>query len=263
MCRPGGALDRRGDVEVRRAGQLGIDAALHAHLGRAERDRLAGPVADLVERQPVGVGVGLALGERAEPAAGVTDVGEVDVAVDDVGDARRRPPAGAGRRPVGTTARDRRPRAVMSASACASTGPDGAPRPPASPRRRRRGQRRGLAWPRPFAQHRPVAVDVLEVAAPVGRTPVGVDRRGAGRCGRRSRPIRPAAVRLLPRQPSGSRSRRPSPSGPRSARRGPSRGSSHGAARNCGCAVSRSVSAKPRRRTARSARRSGATGVRG
>ena len=43
-------------------------------------------VADLLHRQRVGVGVGAPLGGRAEPAAGVADVGEVDVPVDDVGD---------------------------------------------------------------------------------------------------------------------------------------------------------------------------------
>ena len=41
---------------------------------------------DLVQRERVGVGVGLALGERAEPATDVADVGEVDVPVHDVGD---------------------------------------------------------------------------------------------------------------------------------------------------------------------------------
>ena len=44
-----------------------------------------GAVGDLVQGQRVGVGVGAPLGERAEPAADVADVGEVDVAVDDVG----------------------------------------------------------------------------------------------------------------------------------------------------------------------------------
>ena len=48
--------------------------------------RLVDPVADLLHRQRVGVGVGAPLGERAEPAAGVADVGEVDVPVHDVGD---------------------------------------------------------------------------------------------------------------------------------------------------------------------------------
>ena len=75
----------RDQVEVRRRRQLGVDAALHADLGRAEVPRLLGAVGDLVEGQRVGVGVGPPLGERAEPAADVADVGEVDVAVDDVG----------------------------------------------------------------------------------------------------------------------------------------------------------------------------------
>ena len=54
--------------------------------------------ATCVQGERVGVGVGAPLGERAEPAADVADVGEVDVPVDDVGDVvadRRR---GAGRR---------------------------------------------------------------------------------------------------------------------------------------------------------------------
>jgi hypothetical protein len=63
-----------------------MDAALHAHLGGAGLPGLLGAVADLLQRQGVRVGVGAALGERAEPAAGVADVGEVDVAGDDVGD---------------------------------------------------------------------------------------------------------------------------------------------------------------------------------
>ena len=78
-------LHRRGEVEVRRAGQLGVDPALHAHLGRPEVPRLLGPVGHLVQGERVGVGVGAALGERAEPAADVADVGEVDVPVDHVG----------------------------------------------------------------------------------------------------------------------------------------------------------------------------------
>ena len=47
--------------------------------------RLPRPVGDLVGRQRERVRVALALGERAEPAAGVADVGEVDVAVDHEG----------------------------------------------------------------------------------------------------------------------------------------------------------------------------------
>ena len=74
-----------GEVEVRRAGQLGVDAALHADLGGAQLPGLLGAVGDLLEGEAEGVGVGAALGERAEAAADVADVGEVDVAVDDVG----------------------------------------------------------------------------------------------------------------------------------------------------------------------------------
>ena len=79
-------LHLAGEVEVGGAGQVGVDAALHADLGGAGRPGLVDPVADLLHRQRVGVGVGAPLGERAEPAAGVADVGEVDVPVHDVGD---------------------------------------------------------------------------------------------------------------------------------------------------------------------------------
>ncbi|MGY4277697.1 hypothetical protein ACVILE_003877 [Streptomyces sp. M18.1] len=67
-------------------GRSGLDAALHADLDRAHVPRLLGAVGDLVQGEGVGVGVGAALGEGAEAAAGVADVGEVDVAGDDVGD---------------------------------------------------------------------------------------------------------------------------------------------------------------------------------
>src|SRR6202008_4326160 len=79
-------LDRPGDVEVRGAGQVRVDSALHADLGRAHLPRLLGAVGHLVEREGVRVGVGASLGEGAEAAAGVADVGEVDVPGDDVGD---------------------------------------------------------------------------------------------------------------------------------------------------------------------------------
>src|SRR5439155_18225636 len=79
-------LDRADQVGVRGAGQLRVDAALHADLGRAVVPGFHGPSGDLVHGQPVRVGVPLPLRERAEPAPDVTDVGEVDVPVDDVGD---------------------------------------------------------------------------------------------------------------------------------------------------------------------------------
>jgi len=80
------ALDFGSNFEVCCAGQIGMNAPLHAHLGGAGLPGLGGPVADLPERERVRIGVGAALRERAEPAAGVADIGEVDVAGDDVGD---------------------------------------------------------------------------------------------------------------------------------------------------------------------------------
>ncbi len=79
-------LDFGSDFEVRCPWQVGMDPSLHADLGGARVPRLGGAVADLLQRQRVRVGVGPALRERAEPAAGVADVGEVDVARDDVAD---------------------------------------------------------------------------------------------------------------------------------------------------------------------------------
>lgn len=79
-------LHRLRDVEVRRPGQVGVDAALHADLDRAEVPGLLGPVGDLVEGERVRVGVRAALREGAETAPGVADVREVDVPGDDVRD---------------------------------------------------------------------------------------------------------------------------------------------------------------------------------
>ena len=90
--------------EIGRAGVAGMDAALHADFGRAAIPRFAHPshdflVVEVVGRAAQGVAE-LALGEGAEAAAVIADVGVVDVAVDDVTDglavdalvsARRRP----------------------------------------------------------------------------------------------------------------------------------------------------------------------------
>ena len=196
-------LHRGGQVEVRRPGQLGVDAALHAHLGRAEVPGLRGPVGDLVEGERVGVGVGAPLGERAEPAADVADVGEVDVAVDDVGDLvadRRR---GAGRRPAGTPAPAASPSAVIRVSACSSVrlpGSRSAALSAASPpsvRARRDVRASGSDRRRVgLAAHRvPVAVDGVEVGAAVVGAALGVDggvQVGAAGRVRRSRRRAPA-----------------------------------------------------------------------
>jgi len=79
-------LDFGSDFEVGCSWQIGMDPSLHAHLGGPRVPRLGGPVADLLQRQRVRVGVCPPLRERAEPAAGIADVGEVDVASDDIGD---------------------------------------------------------------------------------------------------------------------------------------------------------------------------------
>ena len=69
-CMPGvRPLDLGREVEVRGAGQVGVDAALHAHLGGAGLPGLLRPVRHLGQGQGVGIGVGAALRERAEPAA--------------------------------------------------------------------------------------------------------------------------------------------------------------------------------------------------
>ena len=81
-------LDRAADAEIGRAGVVGMDAALQAHFGRAALPCFLRPPHHFVQRQIVRRAaqclVRLALGEGAELAAVVADVGVVDVAVDDV-----------------------------------------------------------------------------------------------------------------------------------------------------------------------------------
>ncbi len=89
MCISGSAcLDRAADAEIGRAGVVGMDAALQADLGRAAIPCLLRAPHHFIQRQVVGRAaqrlVRLALGEGAEAAAVVADVGVVDVAVDDV-----------------------------------------------------------------------------------------------------------------------------------------------------------------------------------
>ena len=81
-----GRLHRPDDVRVCRPPQRRVDATLQADLRGAQGLSLGGSLADLLQGQGEGVRVRPALGERAEPAADVADVGEVDVAVDHVGD---------------------------------------------------------------------------------------------------------------------------------------------------------------------------------
>ena len=83
-------LHRAAEVEIGLAGVVGVDAALHADFGGAALPGLDHAALHLVEPEVVGLAAQvlgqLALGEGAELALEVADVGVVDVAVDDVGD---------------------------------------------------------------------------------------------------------------------------------------------------------------------------------
>ena len=83
-------LDGAADRFVGLAGVVGMDAALQADLGGAALPRLDGAPRHLFQGEVVGLAaqvvVRAALGEGAEAAAEVADVGVVDVAVDDVAD---------------------------------------------------------------------------------------------------------------------------------------------------------------------------------
>ena len=85
-----GVLDRAHHRLVVVAVERGMDPALQAHLRRAAIPRLEHAPRDLVvryeERRPAQVRRELALRERAEAAAEVTDVRVLDVARDDVAD---------------------------------------------------------------------------------------------------------------------------------------------------------------------------------
>src|SRR5215471_15791138 len=83
-------LDRATDREIGGAGIFRMDAALQAHLGRAALPRLLDPPPDLREVEVIGppaqIFTELALGEGAELAAEIADIGVVDVAGHDIAD---------------------------------------------------------------------------------------------------------------------------------------------------------------------------------
>ena len=141
-----------------------------------------GAVGDLVEGERVGVGVGAPLGERAEPAADVADVGEVDVAVDDVGhlvaDRLAAQVVGQPDRPARAAA----PRRSSGSARARRRGCPGParrrPGPPRTPSARESSVRSVAADRRPPRPRDrvPVAVDVGEVGAAVVGAALGVDR---------------------------------------------------------------------------------------
>jgi hypothetical protein len=83
-------LHRVDDVDVRVAGVLRVNAALHADLGGAARPGFRGAALNLLVGEIVGAAAQvlrqLALGEGAELALEIADIGVVDVAVDDEAD---------------------------------------------------------------------------------------------------------------------------------------------------------------------------------
>ena len=83
-------LHRRADLQVRLAGESRVDPALEADLDGAAVPRLPRASDDLLDRHdvrlPAQVRGQLPLGEGAEAAAEVADVGVVDVPRDDVAD---------------------------------------------------------------------------------------------------------------------------------------------------------------------------------
>ena len=193
--------DGADDVGVGARAQVGADAGLDAHLGRAELLRLGGPAPDLLQRQRVRVGVGGSLGERAEPAADVADVGDVDVPVDHVGDvvADGVTTHGVGERgdrvEVGAVAADQGEVLGVGEPGGVGLGPTERDGHVAGAQQRRC---LGVA----SLPHRvPVAVDVVEVAAAPGRPPVGVDRGVQVRAAGGDQ----AAVGLLPDHRTGER----------------------------------------------------------
>ena len=174
-------LHRADQVGVEGDRQLRVDAALHADLGGAVGGRLHGAGGDLVQRQPERVGVALALGERAEPAAHVADVREVDVAVDHVGDVVADDVGAQPRRP-GRSAPPAPGRRPGSAPSRRAVWPGRAARPGRTrPAPARRGRRRRAARARP-AGWRPA-----RRAARPSRRRRSRSRRAGPRCGPRRR----------------------------------------------------------------------------
>ena len=81
-----GLLHGAENVAVIELGKIARQAALNADFGGPELPRFDGFASHVVESVEVGVGLARAAAEGAELASHETDVGEIDVAVDHVGD---------------------------------------------------------------------------------------------------------------------------------------------------------------------------------
>ena len=87
MCIAGKAgLHHVEQVAVLKRRHVGIDAALHADLGGAPGPRVSHFLEDGLVGMVIGVGLPALAFEAAELASDETDIGEIDVAIDDVGD---------------------------------------------------------------------------------------------------------------------------------------------------------------------------------
>ena len=81
-----GSLHRAQNVAIVKRRQTVRQSALNADLGRAELPGFDGLLRDLIRLEKIRVGFARAAAEGAELASHKTDVGEVDVAIHDVGD---------------------------------------------------------------------------------------------------------------------------------------------------------------------------------
>jgi len=80
-----GILDRAKNIAVIKLGEIARKPTLNAYFGRAESPRFYRLTRHVVQRVKVGVFLSRPAAECAELASHETDIGEVDVAVDDVG----------------------------------------------------------------------------------------------------------------------------------------------------------------------------------
>src|SRR5712692_11002692 len=81
-----GMLDRAQEVAIEKSIEITGQPALNANFRCATIPGLAGAAHDFFERERVGVRRGGATSKSAKTAAHKTDIGEINVAVEDVGD---------------------------------------------------------------------------------------------------------------------------------------------------------------------------------
>ena len=172
-------FDRADQIGVSGDGQFRVDTALHAHLGRPGDVRLPRPVGHLLGRQRERIGIALALGEGTEPAAGVADVGEVDVAVHHerhvVADGVAAQRIGKGGNGIQGRAVGGGQRQILAIAAAAGISFGGAQRGHDVGVDALRGA--GGQFADPVADRLPVAEGVTEIAAGPRAPPLGVDGR--------------------------------------------------------------------------------------